>query len=356
MSCGFFVSGAGFPIYRSDTYHCTATIRVNEDGGTIHLYTASAEIGQGSDTTFAMIAAETLGVPLDAVRISSGDTDFGIDLGAYSSRQTLMTGRAVQYAAEDAKRQILEVLADELKIAIGDLDIKNGNIIFKRPDINFDMLRRKYLQEHRGWKNVPDGDQLTFCEAARVAFIAKGSIIGNGKYKPRWLGGTYKGAAVGTSPAYGCSAQVVELSVDLETGQIHIDGMTDAHDCGFAINRTSVEGQIQGSLSMGVGEAMFEEIKYDEKGRIVNPNYAEYKIPTALDMPNVVPIIVESDEPYGPYGAKEVGEGAIMPTIPAILNALYDATGIRFSELPLTPERVYMAIKKKREKDAGLKV
>lgn len=355
ISCGFFVSGAGFPIYRSDTYHSTATIKVNEDGGTIHLYTASAEIGQGSDTTFGMIAAETLGVPLDAVRVSSGDTDFGIDLGAYSSRQTLMTGRAVQYAAEDAKRQIIEALADELKIAMEDLDIKNGNIVFKRPDVNFNMLRRKYLQEHRGWTQLPDGKELTFCEAARIAFIAKGSIIGKGKYKPRWLGGTYKGAAVGTSPAYGCSAQVVELTVDMDTGKVHIDGMTDAHDCGFAINRTSVEGQIQGSLMMGVGEAMFEEIKYDEKGKILNPNFAEYKIPTALDMPNVVPIIVESDEPYGPYGAKEVGEGAIMPTIPAVLNALYDATGIRFKELPLTPERVYKAIKEKREKDAGKK-
>ena len=142
---------------------------------------------------------------------------------------------------------------------------------------------------------------------------------------------------------------MVEVSVDMETGKITIDKMTDAHDCGFAINKTSVEGQMQGSLLMGVGEALFEEKKFDENGRILNPNFAEYKVPTALDMPNIKPIIVESDEPYGPYGAKEVGEGAIMPTIPAILNAVYDATGIRFHELPLTSERVYMALKKKRE-------
>jgi 4-hydroxybenzoyl-CoA reductase subunit alpha len=121
--------------------------------------------------------------------------------------------------------------------------------------------------------------------------------------------------------------------------------MTDAHDCGLAINRTSVEGQMEGSLCMGLGEALFEEVKFDEKGKILNPNLAEYKIATALDMPNVDAIIVESNEPNGPFGAKEVGEGAIMPTIPAILNAVSDAIGVRISELPLTPERVYMAIK-----------
>ncbi len=347
MSCGFFVSGAGFPIYRSETYHCTATVKLSEDGGTAHLYTASAEIGQGSDTAFAMIAAESLGVPLHAIRVSSGDTDFGIDLGAYSSRQTLMTGQAVRYAGEDAKRQVLEVLSDELKVAVEAMDIKDGKIVFKQPGVNFRMLRRRYILEHRGWSNLPDGNDLSFAEAARIAYLARGTIIGKGKYRPRWLGGTYKGAAVGTSPAYGCSAQVVEVSVDEETGQITIDKITDAHDCGFAINKTSVEGQMQGAISMGLGEALFEEVKFDEKGRTLNPNFAEYKIPTALDMPNVTPIIVESNEPYGPYGAKEVGEGAIMPTIPAILNAIYDATGIRFHELPMIPERVYLAIRKK---------
>jgi len=125
--------------------------------------------------------------------------------------------------------------------------------------------------------------------------------------------------------------------------------MTDAHDCGFAINRNSVEGQMEGSLSMGLGEALMEEVKFDRKGRILNANLAEYKIATALDMPNIKTIIVESHEPNGPFGAKEVGEGAIMPTIPAILNAVYDATGARINELPLTPERVYLALKKKEE-------
>lgn len=348
MGCGFFVSGAGFPIYRSETFHCTASVKLSEDGGIAHLFTASAEIGQGSDTTFAMITAEALGIPLHAVKVSSGDTDFGVDLGAYSSRQTLMTGFAVKHAAEDAKRQVLEVIADELRISENEIDVKNGKIVFKNSGIDFSGMRSKYRKEHRGWRSLPKGNQLSFIEAARIAFLARGTIIGQGEYRPRFLGGTYKGAAVGTSPAYGCSAQVVELSVDMDTGQITIDNMTDAHDCGFAINKTSVEGQMQGSLMMGIGEALFEEVKFDDKGRILNPNFGEYKIPTALDMPNINPVVVESNEPYGPYGAKEVGEGAIMPTIPAILNALYDATGIRFNELPLTPERVYKALKEKR--------
>ena len=354
MACGFFVSGAGFPIYRSDTYHATVMIHVSEDGGTVHVYTASAEIGQGSDTAFAMIAAETIGIPLDSVRISSGDTEFGIDLGAYSSRQTLMTGHATKEAAVDVRRQILGVLARELKVDNSELDIKDGLIVFKHGRVDFGSIRARYIKEHRGWEGLARGrDPLTFQEAARIAYLARGSIIGRGKYKPGDLGGTHKGAAVGTSPAYGCSAQVVEVSVDLDTGRITVEKMTDAHDCGFAINRTSVEGQMQGSLSMGMGEALWEEVKFNDKGRILNSNLAEYKIATSLDMPNVTPIIVESHEPYGPFGAKEVGEGAIMPTIPAILNAVYDATGIRFQELPMTPERVFMALRAKEQQTKG---
>jgi 4-hydroxybenzoyl-CoA reductase subunit alpha len=292
-----------------------------------------------------MIAAEALGVRLEDIRLESGDTDFGVDLGAYSSRQTLMTGHAVKEAAEDVKRQVLEVLSVELSISIEDMDIKNSRIIFKKP-VDFSSIRTRYVKEHRGWTDHPQDDQLTFNEAARMAYLAEGSIVGTGKYKPHELGGKYKGAAVGTSPAYGCSAQIVEVSVDMETGQITVDKMTDAHDCGRAINRTSVEGQMEGSLSMGLGETLFEEVKFDQKGKIINADLAEYKIPTALDMPPIKTIIVESNEPNGPYGAKEVGEGAIMPTIPAILNAVYDAIGVRIHELPLTPERVFRAIQK----------
>ncbi len=251
LACGFFVSGAGYPIYRSDTYHCTVLVKLTEDGGTVLVYTASAEIGQGSDTTFAMIAAEALGVPLEYIRLASGDTDMGVDLGAYSSRQTLMTGHATKEAAEDVKRQVLEVLSETLDVPTAEMDIKNGYIVFKRDDVDFSDLRTRYIKEHRGWTDNPGAARLTFKEASRIAYLARGSIVGTGKYKPHNLGGKFKGATVGTSPAYGCSARSVEVDVDMETGQVTIEKITDAHDCGRAINRTSVEGQMQGSISMG---------------------------------------------------------------------------------------------------------
>ena len=346
LACGFFVSGAGYPIYRSETYHCTVIIKADEDGGGVKVYTAAAEIGQGSDTTMATIAAEGLGIPYAQVRVVSGDTDYGIDLGAYSSRTTLMTGHATKEAAEKLKAMILKALAAELEIDAARLDVKQGRIRIAGDPVDFTALRTKYIKEHRGWSDHPSGDQLTFREAARIAYLRLGSLVATGKYKPPVLGGKYKGAAVGTSPAYGCSAQVAEVSVDLETGQITVERITDAHDCGQAINLTSVEAQMEGSVSMGLGEALFEEVKFDSQGRVVNPSLGEYHIPTVMDMPDIKCIVVQSGEPNGPFGAKEVGEGAIMPTIPAILNAVRDAIGIAPDETPLTPESIFLAMKK----------
>ena len=348
MACGFFVSGAGYPIYRSDTYHATVVVKLSEDGGTALVQTGSAEIGQGSDTAFTMIAAEGLGVKFEDVRIVSGDTDYSVDLGAYSSRQTLMTGHATKEAAEDAKRQVLEVLAETLDVPMEDMSVRDGLIAFKKNPPDFEPLRIGYIKEHRGWGDQPQDNQLTFKEAARLAYLKKGTIVGTGKYKPPKLGGAFKGAAVGTSPAYGCSAMMAEVSVDLETGEITMDKITDAHDCGLAINRTQVEGQMEGSVSMGLGESLFEEVKFNDKGQILNASLGEYKIPTALDVPPIESLIIESGEPNGPYGAKEVGEGGIMPVIPAILNAIYDATGVRINELPVTSERIWRALKEKK--------
>ena len=346
VACGFFVSGAGYPIYRSDTYHSTATVRLLEDGGGVLVETASAEIGQGSDTTMAMIAAETIGVPLEMVRVVSGDSDYGVDLGAYSSRQTLMTGHAVRQAAEQVRQVVVEVVAGLLDLSPDELVIRDGLVLAADGcELDITDLRVRYTREHRGWSDNPQQGPLTFREASRLAYLERGSIVATGRYKPPPLGGKYKGAAVGTSPAYGCSAQVAEVNVDLETGQVTVEAVTGAHDCGRAINLTSVEGQMQGSVSMGLGEALFERVQFDPRGRVSNANLADYKNPTALDMPPVKALVVETNEPNGPFGAKEVGEGAIMPTIPAILNALYDATGVRFEKLPVSAERVLAALK-----------
>jgi 4-hydroxybenzoyl-CoA reductase subunit alpha len=256
-----------------------------------------------------------------------------------------MAGWAAKEAAEDVKRQILEIIAAKTGANLADLDIKEGFVTCTAGELNVDEIRHDHRLEHRGFHGVPLSGPLTFAEASRYAFIERGSIVGTGRYKPPPLGGSFKGATVGTSPAFGCSAQVAEVTVDLETGEVTVDKVTGAHDCGFAINRTMVEGQMQGSIMMGMGEALMEEIKYDEQGRIVNATLAEYKMPTSLDVPPLEAIIIESHEPNGPYGAKEVGEGAIMPTIPAILNAIYDATGVRINELPVTPERIREALK-----------
>ncbi len=353
-ACGFFVSGAGYPIYRSRTFHCTVVTRVDESGSGVEVQSGAAEIGQGCDTMLATITAEVLGLPLDRIRVRSGDTDLGLDLGAYSSRTTLMTGHAAREAAEAVREAIVAVLAAALGVAPGAIAFRDGRVLVEGAEAAaLEAIRTEYRREHRGWSGLPEGGPLTFAEAARLAFLERGTIVGTGKYRPPPLGGSFKGAAVGTSPAYGCSAQIAEVAVDLETGQVKVERVTAAHDCGQAINRTQVEGQMHGCVSMGLGEALMEEVVFDGQGRVANPSLADYRIPTALDMPEIETIIVESHEPNGPFGAKEVGEGGIMPTIPAVLNAIYNATGVMIEELPASPERILAALRARRAREPG---
>ncbi len=347
VACGFFVSGAGYPIYRSRTPHCTVVIKLDESGGGVEVQSGAAEIGQGCETVMATIAAEALGIPVDRIRVRSGDTDLAMDLGAYSSRTTLMTGNATLEAAESVRRQVLEVLAGALKVPVDVLSIEDGLIKISGNPVDISEVRTEYVREHRGWSLDLPGPHLTFAECARLAFLERGAIVGTGQYRPPALGGSFKGATVGTSPAYGCSAQVAEVKVDMETGHVKVERVVAAHDCGRAINRTQVEGQMHGCISMGLGEALMEEVVFGADGRIANPNLADYRIPTSLDMPDIEAIIVETNEPNGPFGAKEVGEGGIMPTIPAILNAIYDATGVQIEELPASPEQMLRAIRAK---------
>ena len=320
---GCFISGPGYPIYRTEMPHSSAMIKVSEDGTSVTLYSGAADIGQGSDTALAMIAAEELGVRFEDVKVVSADTEMTpLDLGAYGSRQTFMSGNAVKEAALQVKNQLLEVASEKLEANIDDLEAREGRIYVK---------------------GSPDR-AVTFAEAAREAFVKKGPVVGKGAYKPPKLGGSYKGAPIGTSPAYSFCAQVAEVSVDLETGEVTLERMTNVHDSGTVINPAMFHGQVEGSVVMGMGEALLEEVIFDD-GKIINPNLAEYRIPTAVDAPEIISTAVESHDPAGPFGAKEVGEGSALPIFGAIANAVYDATGVRIKDLPIKSEKIIAALR-----------
>jgi 4-hydroxybenzoyl-CoA reductase subunit alpha len=201
-------------------------------------------------------------------------------------------------------------------------------------------------------KNNPE-TTLTFEEAARTFFVQKGPLMGRGSYAPPKLGGKHKGAPVGTSPAYSFAAQVSEVEIDEETGEVAVLDVWDVHDCGQVINPALLHAQVHGALYMGMGESIWEEVRFDAKGKIQNPTLGEYRLPTALDMPRVHSAIVQSYEPAGPWGVKEVGEGATLPTMGCFRNAIFDAMGVSVNSLPLTPEKVWAALREKRKADGG---
>ncbi len=332
IGVGSFVSGAGYPIYRTNLPHASAIIKVHEDGTAATLYTMATDIGQGSDTVLCQMAAEAMGFRYENMKIVSADTETTPhDFGAYASRQTLMSGSAVKQAGEEVKAQLLEMAAEMLEVDAADLDCQDSTV-FSLSDPE---------------KTKPFG------EVAREFFVRKGPLVGKGSYAPPKLGGTFKGAAVGTSPAYSFAAQISEVVIDEETGEIDVKEVWDVHDCGQVINPSLLHGQVHGALFMGMGESIWEQVLFDDKGKILNPNLGEYRLPTAVDMPKVTSQLVESYEPAGPWGVKEVGEGATIPTMGCYANAIYDAMGIRVNSLPLSYEKVWRALKEKREKESN---
>ena len=327
IGCGGFVSGAGYPIYRSQFPHSNAVIKVQEDGSKAVLFTGEADIGQGSDTVLAQMAAEGMGITLDRVEVVSADSDTTpLGFGAYSSRVTLMGGNACKMAGEEVKQQILAAAAKLLELPEDELDAK-ANEVFVKDD------------PHK-W--------IPWSEAAAAFFSQNGPLLGRGHYSPpKGLGGTYKGAAVGTSPAYSFSAAVCEVAVDMATGKIRVLNFWDAHDCGTAVNPLAVEGQVDGAVVMGMSETLLENEVFDDNGKILNADLHNYLMATSMDAPTIDSSIIDSYEPAGPFGAKEVGEGATLPVLGAIANAVADATGVRIYDLPITPEKVLRGIKEK---------
>ena len=359
IGCSHYVSGAANSIIRSDMPHSTVNIKIDRDGGVI-VYTGAAEIGQGSDTMTAQIAAETLGCSLARLKVVAADTDLTpIDIGSYSSRVTFMAGNATLRAAEEVKKQIASAAARKMKCPPDELVFRDDEVY--RRDLGGEGARathseasasgrvegqilRGSLQQKR--KDEGPKDWMTFEEAVVAAIDFHGALTGTGSYAPppEARGGKHKGAGVGPSPAYSYAAQVAEVSVDEETGEVTVHKVWAAHDCGRALNPVSVDGQIIGSVWMGLGQALEEEMVWKD-GMLMNPGLLEYRSPSAIESPEVEPIIVESIDPEGPFGAKECSEGSLAATIPAIANAIHDAVGIRLRECPFTPERVLTALR-----------
>ncbi|MFZ0774733.1 MAG: molybdopterin cofactor-binding domain-containing protein [Candidatus Sulfotelmatobacter sp.] len=374
IACSHYVSGAANSIIRSDMPHSTVNIKIDRDGGVV-VYTGASEIGQGSDTMTAQVSAEVLGCSLARVRIIAADTDLTpIDIGSYSSRVTFMAGNATLRAAEDVKKRIAAAAAKKMNCAAEDLVFRD-DLVFKKgsapPLAEKDaaeevevtqagasvsgrvegQILRGSLQQKR--KEEGPREWMTFEEAVVAAIDFHGTLTGTGSYAPpqEARGGKHKGGGVGPSPAYSYSAQVAEVSVDEDTGEVTVHKVWAAHDCGRALNPVSVEGQIIGSVWMGMGQALTEEMVWKD-GMLMNAGMLEYRSPSAVESPEVEPIIVESIDPEGPFGAKECSEGSLAATIPAIANAIYDAVGVRLHESPFTPERVLAALRAKRNDKA----
>ncbi len=328
MACSHYVSGAANPIIRSNMPHTTVHIKIDRDAA-VTLYTGASEIGQGSDTIQVQIVAEVLGVRPERIKLVAADTELTpVDLGSYSSRVTFMAGNACLEAAKSMREQIFAAVAKKFGCDAAGLEARDDFIF----SIDDSRLR------------------IGFDEAAVMAIDFHGALVAKGTYAPpeEARGGKHKGAGVGPSPSYSYSAQVAEVSVDTETGRVHVHRIVAAHDCGKALNPLTVEGQIEGSVYMGLGQALQEEMVWNN-GRLMNPSLLEYRIPSTLETPEIESIIVESHDPEGPFGAKEAGEGSLAATIPAIANAIYDAVGVRINTLPITPDRILAALRDKQK-------
>jgi 4-hydroxybenzoyl-CoA reductase subunit alpha len=327
LGCGFYISGSNSPIHFTPRMpQSTVHLKVDMDGG-IAVHSMQADIGQGSNTLLAAIVAEVLGVDLDRVHVQRVDSDVSpVDLGSYSSRVTFMMGNAARAAALELREKVVRGAAKLLRTGPEELEVGH------------ERIRRRDRPE----------EGVTFLAALHEAIGDVGALTATGSYQSKPMGGTFKGARAGTAPSYSFSAYVAEVDVDAETGVYRVPKVWAAFDCGRPLNRLAVEGQIEGSVHMGLGQVMGESMNY-RGSRLFNPSLLEYKIPAPQQMPEVEILLVGDDDPDGPFGAKEAGEGPLVATLPAVANALYDAVGCRFTELPITPNRVVRALELRRK-------
>lgn len=329
LACSSYLCGAGLPIYWNELPHSGVQLQLDRSGR-VTAFCGATEIGQGSDNVLVACIAEVLGIDPFDIRCVTGDTDLGpVDLGSYSSRVTLMMGNAAIEAAERARQLIAGAVAEKL-------NVPPSRLVFAE--------RRVFDSENfeRGFE---------FAVAVQLAEAKHGTLGTTGSYRPPKSPGDYKGAGVGPSPAYSYSAAVVEVEVDRATGWLRVPKIWVAHDVGRSINPTLARGQVEGSVYMGLGEALMEEQAYRRlppKLSSANvhkfPSALEYKSPGTLDMPEIETILVEEPDANGPFGAKEVGQGPLLPIMPAVANAVFDAVGVRIDEVPITPEKILKAL------------
>ncbi len=333
IACSSYLCGAGLPIYWNNMPHSGVQLRLDRQGG-VCVQCGSTDIGQGSDSILAYIVAEVLGIDPFDIRVLTADTDLTpVDLGSYSSRVTLMTGNAALQAAERARELLTMAVAEKLSLPIENLSFAERRV--------FDV------------ENPEVG--MSFAEAVVLAESKFGTIGTVGSYTPPRSPAKFKGGGVGPSPAYSYSAAVAEVDVDPETGIITVPTIWIGHDIGRSINPMLVMGQVEGSVYMGLGEALMEEMTYRANRNAVHkfPSLLEYKSPTTLEMCDVFTYLVEDPDPNGPFGAKEVGQGPLLPVMPAIANAVFDAVGVRIDEVPITPEKVLTALRDKAKGKEG---
>ena len=327
IACSSYICGAGLPIYWNNMPQSGVQLRLDRQGG-VCVMCGSTDIGQGSDSILAYIVAEVLGIDPFDIRVVTADTDLTpVDLGSYSSRVTLMTGNAAIQAAERARELLVIAVAEKLGVPIENIA----------------------LAERRAFDVENPEVGVTFAEAVVLAESKFGTIGTVGSYSPPRSPGRYKGAGVGPSPAYSYSAAVAEVDVDPNTGIVVVERIWIAHDVGKSINPMLVMGQVEGSVYMGLGEILMEEMAYRANRNVVHkfPSMLEYKSPTTMEMCDVKTYLIEDPDPNGPYGAKEVGQGPLLPVPPAVANAVYDAVCVRIDEVPITPEKVLKALREK---------
>ena len=317
-----YISGAGLPIYWNKMPHSGVQIRLDRGGG-VTVFCGSTDIGQGSDSILVYAVAEEFGINPNDVRVITADTDLTpVDLGSYSSRVTVMTGNAAIQACGKLKKLLLETAGETLEVPVDDLEMADGQV-----------RSRSYPKK-----------AMSFVECVEATEAKHGTLGATGSYKPPRHPANYKGSGVGPTTAYTFTTSIVQLDCDPETGDIKIEKIWIAHDCGRAFNPLLVEGQTEGSVYMALGEALMEEQVFRKNGLHKIPSILEYKSPTTLETPEIETMLVETVDPEGPYGAKEAGQGPLLPVVPAVANALYDAVGVRIDEIPITPDKVLRAL------------